>query len=507
MDGISYVTDVSRFAADGERQHSSVQRDQGYAKLSYAPSSDGRLTLVANAFRQQAEDPLGLTWGRYQSAPRTVENAALQYNTRKSIDQSQGGLSYEHRFGEQRLQVSAYVGQRSVVQYQSIPSFVQANPTHSGGVIDFDRQYGGVSGRWIARQTLAGGQLTTTLGVDYEQSTDERRGYENFVGATLGVRGALRRNETDQVSSFDQYVQSEWQGERWAFSGGIRHSRVAFRVDDHYIAVGNGNDSGQVHYDQTTPTLGLVFRATPTINLYASAARGFETPSMNELFYSGAGGSFSFALKPSTSVHLETGLKAMLNDSSRLDLALFQVSTRDELIVSASSGGRTSYQNAGKTRRRGLELGLDTKWAPQWKSRLALTHLEAIYDESFTGSSGTVAAGNRLPAVPQLQLFTDLVWRHPANGWHAAVEGMARGEVMVEDMNTRQAAPGFAIANLRVGVDRQLGALKVGTFARIDNLFDRHYVGSVVVGDGNGRFYEPGAGRNWLLGMSLGYRF
>ena len=156
----------------------------------------------------------------------------------------------------------------------------------AGGVIDFDRDYSGMAARWIGRHQLAGGKLTTTVGLEYEQSTDDRRGYENYVGTTLGVKGALRRNEVDTVSSFDQYAQAEWEGERWHFTGGLRHSRLAFKVDDNYITIGNGNDSGNVTYEKTTPVLAALYRLSPTINLYASAARGFETPTLNELFYS-----------------------------------------------------------------------------------------------------------------------------------------------------------------------------------------------------------------------------
>jgi iron complex outermembrane receptor protein len=41
---------------------------------------------------------------------------------------------------------------------------------------------------------------------------------------------------------------------------------------------------------------------------------------------------------------------------------------------------------------------------------------------------------------------------------------------------------------------------------RIDILFDRDHVGSVVVNDGNGRYFEPGAGRVLTLGVAYGTR-
>lgn len=503
--GVGYVIDASRFATEGYRDHSSAERDQTMAKLTFRPSQDGKLTLIASTFRQDAQDPQGLAWAAYQTNPRSVAQPVLDFNTRKSIDHQQGGVTYEHRFGEHTVQLSAYVGQRSTIQYQSIPPGPQGNPRHSGGVIDFDRNFSGVSGRWIGRFDLAGGKLTTTAGIDFEQSEDDRRGYENFVGATLGVKGTLRRQENDRVFSFDQYAQAEWQGERWTFSGGVRHSRVSFKVDDAYLS--NGDDSGSVTYEKTTPTAAVMYRLADTVNVYASAARGFEAPTFNEMFYSSGGGAFNFGLKPSSSTHYEAGLKAYVGRDSRLDVALFQIKTNNEMVVLSATGGRTAYQNAGPTTRRGVELALDSRWAGNLASRVAYTYLDAKYDEAFSSNGNPVSAGSKLPGVAENNLFAELVWKHPGSGFHAGVEGIARSKVYVEDTNTRQAAPGYAIANLRFGVDRQYGALKLGTFLRLNNLFDRQYVGSVIVGDSNLRFYEAAPGFNWLAGISARYAF
>jgi len=511
--GVGYVVDTSHFATDGYRDHSAAEREQSMVKLTFKPSQDGKLTLIANSFRQQADDPQGLGWAAYQSNPRSVDPGSLSFNTRKSIDHQQGGLTYQHRFGDNEIQISAYAGQRSTVQYQSIPVSTQnSSPKQSGGVIDFDRDFAGLSTRWIGRHDLAGGKLTSTIGVDYEQATDNRRGYQNFVGSTLGVEGALRRKEEDRVATFDQYAQVEWQGERWTFSGGVRHSHVAFKVDDQFLS--NGNDGGTVSYDQTTPTVAALYRLSDTVNLYASAAEGFEAPTFNEMFYSSGGGTFNFALKPSTSAHYETGLKAYLGDNHRLDMALFEIDTRNELVVLSSSGGRTAYQNASGTTRQGLEIALDSRWANNFSSRLAYTALDARYDDSFTFTTAppgpvtkTVNAGNRLPGIAAQTLFGELVWKHPASGFHAAIEGIARSKVYVEDTNTQRAASAYAIANLRFGVDRQYGPLSLRTFLRFDNIFDRQYIGSVIVGDSNGRYYEPAPGRTWLAGLSARYSF
>ena len=515
--GIGYLLDASRFDTDGFRDHGAARRDQAYAKLSFAPSATSRVVFTASGLDQDdTQDPLGVTWATYQRDPRAGEidttdtatpqrTLAERYNTRKSIDHKQIGMTWEQRFGANRLQVTAYGGNRRVVQYQAFSRAFQAPPTHSGGVVDFDRDFRGLDVNWRDVRELAGGTLRTTVGIDTGRSTDSRQGFENFVAngtqTEFGVRGRLRRDEEDDVSNVDPYLQAEWERDNWVVSAGLRHSRVKFDVEDHYLA--NGNDSGKINYSHTTPLVGLLYKLTPTLNLYASAARGFETPTLNEVFYSGAGAGFNFNLQPATSTHLEAGIKALVGSNTRVNAALFQVKTRDELVVDVSSGGRTSYRNASATLRLGGELSVDADLGAGWSARLALTVLRAIYDEGF----GTVKEGSRLPGVPKTSVYGEFGWKEAAGRYGAAFEAIGNGRVYAEDTNTAQPAPGYAIFNARAQASQEWGGWKIKEFVRLNNLFDKQYVGSVIVGDANRRFYEGAPGRNWVAGVSAQYQF
>jgi iron complex outermembrane receptor protein len=352
---------------------------------------------------------------------------------------------------------------------------------------------------------LAGGTLRTTVGVDAGRSTDSRQGFENFIAngaeAEFGVRGRLRRDEEDKVANLDPYLQMEWERDKWVLTGGLRRSRVTFEVADRYLS--NGNDSGEVRYSHTTPLIGLLYKVSPTLNVYASAARGFETPTLNELFYSGAGAGFNFNLGPAASTHLEAGLKTVIGKDIRVNAALFQVKTQDELVVDVSSGGRTSYRNASATLRQGGEVSVDADLGAGWNAKLALSALRAIYDEGF----GAVPEGSRLPGVPKTSVYGELGWKEAAGRYGAALETIANGRVYAEDTNTAQAAPGYAIFNARAQASQQVGGWRFKEFVRLNNLFDRQYVGSVIVGDANRRFYEGAPGRNWVLGVSGQYQF
>jgi iron complex outermembrane receptor protein len=511
--GIGYVVDVSRFETDGYRDHSAARRDQGFAKLSVKPGADSRLTITASTLTQDdTQDPLGVTWATFRRDPRAGEidttdtqtpqrTLAERYNTRKSIEHNQAGATFEQRFGQDRLRLTAYGGNRQVIQYQAFSRGFQAPPTHSGGVVDFDRDFYGADIQWQAVRQAFGGTLSTTIGLEYSRSEDARQGFENFLGSQLGVRGALRRDETNELSSLDPYLQSQWEGGPWVLSAGLRRSSLKVEVGDRFTA--NRDDSGSVDYSKVTPVVAAMYKVSPQLNVYASAARGFETPTLNELFYSAGGSGFNFGLGPASSRHFELGAKARLGEATRVEAALFQVRTDDELVVDTSGGGRTSYRNASETLRRGAEVSLDSTLGAGFSTRIALTVLRATYETGF----GSIPAGSRLPGVPRASLFGELAWKDAGGRFGAALETVANGKVYAEDANTEQPAPGYAVVNARVQARQAVAGWRFRQFLRLNNLFDRSYVGSVIVGDANRRYYEAAPGRQWMLGVSAQYTF
>jgi iron complex outermembrane receptor protein len=505
---VGYNVAVQRFMTDGYREHSAAERDSGNARFTFDLGAAGSLDLVANGFQSRAQDPLGLTWEQVQADRTRATPQAAQFNTRKSIRQNQLGALYTLPIGaHQKVRLSAWGGTRKVLQYLSIPASAQANPLNAGGVIDLDNDYGGVDGRWSWEGTLAGRPLEVTAGSNFERQRQHRTGYEDFIGAALGVRGALRRDERNTVENFDQYAQAFWEFvPRWSLLVGARHSQVRFASRDAYIVGANPDDSGSRDYSQTTPVAGLSFAATDDLRLYASAGRGFETPSYNEIGYRADGGAgLALDLKPAVSRNLELGAKWRAQSGAHAELALFRASTEDELAVARNVGGRSSYRNVGDARRQGVELGVGLPLGQDWSLELAYTWLDATFRDSFpicttagcAVANTRVKAGTRIPGTARNQLGASLGWRHGA--WHARLEGEGVGKVSVNDQGS-ETAPGSFLANLEAGRrwDFRHGALD--GFVRVDNLLDQDTIGSVIVNEGNGRYYEPGPGRGVLVG-------
>ena len=496
---------------DGFRPQMEAKRHTFNARLGWQGESD-RVVVQAGYFSQPALDPLGLTRDQFQANPYQTTPEALQFNTRKEAEQTQLGTSWQHRFGEGALresQVAAYAGRRSVTQWQSIPVATQTPPRHGGGVVAFDRASHGVD----ARLRWAWDDVDLLTGVALETQADDRRGYENFIGTgptqQLGVTGAQRRDERNRATTRDAYAQADWRlMPALTASAGVRSGRVKMRTRDAYLS--NGDDSGELSFDYTNPVLGLRWQALPSLQLHASTARGFESPTLTELAYRPDGSpGFNAGLQPQTSRQYEIGAKWRTGPWS-LDAALFRADTKNELGVATNSGGRASYQNVGRTRREGLELS--TTWQPQgaWRTQLGLTYLDASYRDGFltcgappcTTPTVPVAAGNRIAGTQRTSAFGEIAWRDAGLGeW--ALEARALGRTAVNDINS-EFAPGFVVTNLRWIKSWPLaGGRKVELLARVDNLADKVYAGSVIVNDGNRRFYETAAPRSFLLGVRV----
>ncbi len=513
---LGYNVDLSQFHTDGYRGHGAAERTNGNAKFTLDLGPERKLTLLANIVAlPNADDPLGLTRAQFETDPRQAVAGAIQFDTRKSVHQQQGGAIYEQALSEsQSLRVLGYLGHRNVEQFQSIPVATQKAPTSPGGVIDLDGDYGGGDARWTYRGALAERPFDVTAGLSYDRQNQHRRGYNNYLGSTLGVIGALRRDEQDIVFNFDQYVQAAWDiAEAWRLTAGLRHSKVTFHAEDRYIVPANPDDGGRTAYSATTPVAGLLYRVTTDWHLYASYGKGFETPTFNELGYRPDGSAgINLNLVPARSRNGEMGSKWRFGEGE-LNLALFEARTDHEIAVATSSGGRTSYQNIDRARRQGAEVKLELPIAAQWRLLLAYTYLDATFRSPFltcpaaascTKPNTLVAAGARIPGVPRSDLYAALRWGE-ALGWNAAIEASLAAATPANDLNT-QSAPGYGTLHLAAGYGFDLRDAQVSTFLRLNNLFDKHYIGSVIVNESNGRYFEPAPGRSVFGGMRVNWK-
>ena len=504
---VDYTVSTNRFTTHGYRDHSGARKNLANARLGVRINDVSKLTLLLNSVDIKANDAGGLTADEWRDNPRQSPRGD-QYNTRKNTRQTQAGLLYERQLSAQDdLSVMMYAGERETTQFQSIPRAPQLKPSHAGGVIDLTRHYQGIDTRLTHRGELLV-PVTLTAGLDYENMSERRKGYENFVmvnGAPqYGEQGALRRNERNLMWNVDPYLQTQWQlTDKLSLDAGVRYSSVWFDSNDYYITPGNGDDSGDASYHKWLPAGSLKYALTDAWNVYLSAGRGFETPTINELSYRSDNQSgLNFGLKPSTNDTVEIGSKTRIGNGL-FTAALFQTNTDNEIVVDSSSGGRTSYKNAGKTRRQGMELGLDQQFGESWRLKAAWTWLDATYRTNVCDDAS--CNGNRIPGIARNMGYASFGYQ-PEQGWYAGSDIRYMSDIMANDENTAK-APSWTVVGLTTGYKWSYGRMDMDLFGRIDNLFDREYVGSVIVNESNGRYYEPAPGRNYGIGLNLAWRF
>ncbi len=515
IEAFDYNASFTHFQIDGFRDHSAARNESFNAKLGYAINDANKLTLVANFIsRPDSDDPLGLTPAQFNADPEQTDAAAINFNTRKSLQQQQVGLLYDLTLSNaQSIKVTGYVGSRTVEQFLSVATGAQIAATSSGGVIDLDREYFGTDARWAWEGELAGRALSLVAGLTYDKQDEHRLGFNNFIGATLGVKGALRRDENNIVDNVDEYAQASWEiAEQWSLLAGIRHSNVGFESEDHYIVAGNGDDSGAKSYDATLPVAGILFKARSDLRFYASYGQGFQTPIVAEIAYRASGGTgLNLALNAAKSRNLELGTKWQ-SESFTAEAALFQARTSDEIVINTNTGGRSTYQNSGRTLRRGAELSASHRFADMWRAQLAYTYLDATYSDAYLTCTATpcaaanvlVNAGNRLPGIPKNNAFASLRFGNEL-GWHASANAQYVSRAAVNDVNT-VFAPSYYLVGVEGGYDLETDRWTLGGFVRVNNAFDKDYVGSIIVNDGNSRFFEPGSPFAVWAGVSVSYK-
>jgi iron complex outermembrane receptor protein len=514
--GSSYFIDAAHFATQGYRDHSAAQRNNLNSRWRVDLSAVATLTLIANAVQTPfVQDPLGLTQAQLANPTQAGSNAST-FNTRKSLQQEQFGLAYErHPPGGVEFAAQFYGGHRATTQFQSIPVASQNPATHPGGVIDLARDYWGADLRISAERELAGTPLQLTAGVAYDNLDEDRRGYLNFAGTTLGVMGALRRSLGNRVYDFDQYAQAQWDpAPKWRVLAGLRHSSVDVRSLDRLAAPGAAAVSG-VRYQATNPVAGLTYRATPALSIYGTFGRGFETPTLNDIAYRSVDGSvpgLNLGLRPARSSNYELGLKAA-GGAVSFNLSAFHIDTHEELAVLQNSRGRSVFQNIKATTRSGLELGVLEPLGSSVNTRIAYTWMRAVVAEPYLTCATvpclqpdtTVARGSRLPAVPQHSFYSALSWQPAATGLTLTAELVGRAQIYANDTNSA-AASGYWLGNLSLGFEQQRSGWHFSEYARVDNVADRRYVGSVIVNESNSRYFEPEPGRAFYLTFSVAHR-
>ena len=563
--GIEYLLNLNHFETDGYRQNSSAWKDQQTAQIKFDISDSTRVNILANAFKSEAQDPLGLagfdgadgysgaTFGKCTSGctsnkysnvftnPTATPDAAILANTRVSRSNTQIGTNIEHNLDENNnLHLIGSVGHRDNDQFLALPVLAGTSTYTNlvpgsykdltrGRESKISRDFWNTELNWTNQGLFLSKSYSVTTGIAYGSLTDSRSDINASGGIALPasmtaqktVSGILtnytvnniNRHENDSAKNFDQFIQGKLAlSESVDVHAGMRHTKVSINFEG--LADAASTISGAASFAKTTPVVGVIWKATKTTNIYANYGNGFETPTTIEMAYKNPATPLgpNLNLKPSTSNNYEMGIKSYISNNTSLKLAIFKTDTTNEIIIS-NNGTYTVYGNAAQTSRQGIEFSADTQLRNNIGLYGAYTYLDAKFDNKYTSGIGgavdvgaPVNAGNIIPGTYKQQLYGEVSWQYPELNFKTALEGRSNSKVFINDINSGS-APGYTVFNIRGGFEQKLANWKVSEYLRIENILDRSYIGAVRVNDNSNRNYEAAAGRNWLMGLSASYRF
>lgn len=491
---VGYLLSVARTDYDGFRRnpvtadgstYGAARRWSGNATVR-VPAGTGRVRAALNWVDLASENPGSLSQALLDSADRRAFPGNVNQRTGKDVRQAQAGLSWDAPLG-------AAGGRGEVAVYGLLRNV--DNPIPSD-IIELDRTAGGARALAELPALLGGRQLAAGGGLELDLQRDERKNFAN----TAGQRGALRLDQLEHVRAMAAFTHLRLELFRNAeASVGLRYDRFHFEAEDRFV-VNDPDDSGDRTMDALSPSVGLTVRPIQPLELFASISASFETPSTTELANrpDGAGG-FNPELEPQRGTTFEAGVRGRIGTTTSLELTGHHTSLRDELVPFEVPDvpGRTFFRNAGRSRHRGFEVALAATPAATVSARVAYSYLDARFRAYRRGTA--VFDNNRIPGMSPHTL--DVVTRLGFAGWFTELRGYYRDGVPVDDANTAEAPPYFLL-DWRVGT-RGVRARKIelAPLAGVNNVLDRRYVAAVTVNAFGGRFFEPGPGVSFYVGL------
>lgn len=493
-DRMGYLVSLSDLGYDGFREQSRAESTQLTTRLNFELGKDRELLATYNYTDQPvSDDPGGVTAELAASDPRAAWPANVAFDAGEALTQSRLGFVYKVPLGENNG--------LTVRNYYIWRDFSNKLPFEDGGLVEFDRFFagGGLSynhdGFWLDRPNRL------VVGFDVDDQDDDRTRYDNLNG----VKGPLGFDQNENVSSAGVFLQNELSVTKdLLLTLGVRFDQVEFDVTDHFLA--DGDDSGKVTEEDTSPMAGIVYTLSDALNFYGTYSTAFETPTTTEFNDPSGGGGFNQSLDPQLATNYEVGMRGVLGGRHRYDVSLFTINVEDELIPFEvpSAPGRDYFVNAGESTRNGLEVSFVSHLTDNWRTTFAYTYSDFTFDR-FVDAEGNDFSGKTIPGTAKNVLYGELSYEDP-NGWFGSIDAIYVSKQFANNANTA-VSDAYTLSNLRLGYRYDSGSLVLTPFVAVNNVFDESYNANLRLNAFGGRYFEAAPGRNLFAGITLNYKY
>lgn len=498
---INYRVSIGREMGDGYRQHTHFWGNNVYAKASYIPNENIKLTPILEYINFYHENPEGINLQQYNEDPKLPNPDAIPYNEYLQTERTTAGLTGLMVFNEHEIQFNAY-NKNSHFTEANNHTFNYRTYNTPGASVQYSYNYG-KQNDFFRNKISAGSDLQWQTIQEHRVVNDH-----SIPGSRF-----LSQEEIDQRGTALFLLDN-------ISLGGATNIFLSLRYDDIHnelkdLIKENYDHSGNADFSKTTGRVGVSYSLMDEANIYANWGQGFLPPATEELAQNPYDfGGFNTHLVPATSNDYEIGCRGYIANSLYYDVTGFYLNTKNDFdrfrITDSLRAQETFYRNVGSSDRTGVEFYSRFNPLAELMVQLAYTFSHFVYTNSepirIMMDDPTIIKyienGKYLPNSPQHQFYIDAGYNLPYN-FFVGVNVEALSKTYIDGANIEsEAAAGYTLIGARIGYNLKINGLNAEITIQGRNLGDQKYV-AFTEPDPGGNSYQPGAGREFFGSLRI----
>ena len=500
---INYRVSFGRTMGDGYRVHTHFWGDHIYAKASYIPNNNIKLTPILEYVNYYHENPEGINLQQYNEDPKQANPDAVPFNEYLQTERSTAGLTGLMIFDTHEVQFNVY-NKRTLFTEANNHTFNYRTINTPGTSVQYSYGYG-------KKEDFLRNKISAGADLQWQKILEHR------VANNYSIPGTevLSQEEINQRGLGAFIFDNIFLGQNTNIFLSLRYDKIHNELND-LLKSSNIDASGAADFSKTTGKVGISYSLAEEANIYADWGQGFLPPATEELAQNPDNfGGFNTHLVPATSNDYELGCRGYVADRIYYDLTGFYLLTDNDFdryrITDSLRNQETFYRNVGSSERLGLEFY--TKYTPlnELVIQAAYTYSHFIYTNDTPirimmddpAIVKYIENGNYLPNIPQHQFYIDAEYHFP-HDFFAGVNIETLSKTYIDGANIEsEAASGYTLIGARIGYNLKLNGLNAEIILQGRNLGDQKYV-AFTEPDPGGNAYQPGAGREFFGTIRLG---
>ena len=482
-----WLLHLNHQGGDGFRENSRFESTQFNVRGNYLLSNKTKLGFQFNSTNSPlAEDPGGQNFDSFKNSPSKARDRNVLFKSGEKINHIKSAMNINYENGNFLFNSYSFISNRT---------FNAKLPFNFGGIVSLNRNYYGHGSYFTNKSQGNKIRFTTQIGYDIASQSDKRKRYKN----NEGKKGDKTLGQIESFQSFGIYFIENISFGRLKLNGGIRWDNNLLKVNDNFIS--NGDDSGNIKLSAWSNEIGLSYKILEKSYLFVNSSKSYETPTLSELSANPIEkGGFNDLLGVQKAKNFDFGLK-FKSEFTNFSIVGFMVNTENDLVPYELEEfpGRTFYQNAGKTLRKGIEIDFNHRLNKNFSTSIIYNYTNFKYDEYI--SSELNLKGNYLPGIPTQFGNFELRYKN-SKKLSISYSRNYRGNLYANDNNTEKISS-FWRDDINFSIPLKIGKNNFDFFLGCNNIFDKLYSDNIRINAFGSRYYEAAPGRIFFTGIKI----